>query len=202
MRRANDFYPTPAWATRELLARVAIKGAVIEPCMGDGAIARVLDDGGTWVYGSDIDRSRPSCSFYGDAANRDLWETIQATMPDDKIDWVVTNPPFNRAAEIVPLAFEFAIEGIAMLLRLSFLEPVEDRGAWLNEHPPTELIVLPRISFTNDGRTDSVTCAWMVWRKSRLALHRIFIAENPRFPRNGNDPGMAQHQPKYQEWVR
>jgi hypothetical protein len=36
---------------------------------------------------------------------------------------------------------------------------------WLAEHPPTKLIVLPRISFTGDGKTDSVTCAWYVWER-------------------------------------
>jgi hypothetical protein len=64
---------------------------------------------------------------------------------------------------------------------MSYLEPVENRGVWLNEHPPTTLIVLPRISFTGDGKTDNVTCAWMVWRKDPTALHRIFVAKNPRF---------------------
>jgi len=55
---------------------------------------------------------------------------------------------------------------VAMLLRLSFLEPtakVNPRGPWLAECPPSRLIVLPRCSYTGDGRTDSVTTAWMIW---------------------------------------
>jgi hypothetical protein len=67
-----------------------------------------------------------------------------------------------------------------MLLRLSYLEPTEDRGAWLNSHPPTDLIVLPRISFTGNGKTDSVTCAWIVWRK-QCNTQRIAITGNPKF---------------------
>lgn len=180
MRRKNDFYPTPSWATQELLSRVDIRGYILEPCIGDGAIASVIDGGDRWIYGNDI-APQTNCSFCGDASTRELWETVRNTMPDERIDWVVTNPPFNVAAKIVPLAFEFAEFGIAMLLRLSYLEPVEDRGAWLKENPPTKLIVLPRISFTNDGKTDSVTCAWMVWEKSIFAERRIVIADNPRF---------------------
>lgn len=182
MRRKNDFYPTPEWATEILLRHVPITGNILEPCVGDGAIARVVDRRGM-VYSSDVDRSR-TCSFYGDATDRDLWETAQSEIV--RIDWVVTNPPFNAAAEIVPLAFEYAFEGIAMLLRLSYLEPVEDRGWWLNDHPPTSMIVTPRISFTGDGNTDSVTTAWMIWDKTPYAQNRIIVAENPRFPRNGS----------------
>lgn len=176
MRRKNDFYPTPEWATRELVSRVTVSGLISEPCAGDFAIVRVLaDQPKCFVISSDIDRGREGCSTYGDATDIRFWCALGRT------DWVITNPPFNQAAQIVPLAYEHATFGIAMLLRLSYLEPVEDRGAWLSEHPPTKLIVLPRISFTNDGKTDSVTCAWMVWEKSTFAATRIIVAENPRF---------------------
>ncbi len=47
----------------------------------------------------------------------------------------------------------------------SVLEPCEGRGAWLAAHPPQALIVLPRMSFTGEGKTDSVTCAWVVWAR-------------------------------------
>jgi hypothetical protein len=122
----------------------------------------------------------------GDALERQFWQQAEARVNADYgdlepgIDWIVTNPPFNVAAQIVPNAFNHAVKGIAMLLRLSYLEPVEDRGAWLNSHPPSDLIVLPRISFTGDGKTDSVTCAWMVWRKN-ATQQRIIVAENPKF---------------------
>lgn len=81
------------------------------------------------------------------------------------VDWVVTNPPFNEAPKIVPLAYEHARVGIAMLLRLSFLEPCHNRSDFICPTPPTKLIVLPRISFTGDGNVDSVTAAWFVWKK-------------------------------------
>jgi hypothetical protein len=184
LRRDNDFYPTPAWATQELLRKIPqIGGYILEPCVGDGAIARVIDGGNRVVYGSDID-PQMNCSFCGDATRRDFWENVRDVMFEERLDWAITNPPFNVAAQIVPLAYEFASVGIAMLLRLSFLEPVEDRGAWLNEHPPTGMIVLPRISFTGDGKTDSVTCAWMVWEKSKTGT--IAVAENPKFIKREN----------------
>lgn len=185
MRRKNDFYPTPEWATRELLKQVPVRGVVVEPCVGDGAISKALEGDRRVVYTGDID-PQWTPMICGDALDRDFWDRMTQRIAGDfsdidpGVDWIVTNPPFSVAPQIVPITFNRATRGIAMLLRLSYLEPTEDRGAWLNEHPPSAIIVLPRISFTGNGKTGSVTCAWMVWRKS-TTLQRIVVAENPKF---------------------
>lgn len=172
MRRENDFYPTPEWATNDLLNRgIPIGGWILECCAGDLAIANPLKRAGQ-VLTNDIDPNMP-VMFHRDCVMEN-WDY------GAKIDWVVTNPPFNLAAEIVPLAYQAASEGMAMLLRLSYLEPVKNRGEWLNKHPPTTLIVLPRISFTGNGKTDSVTCAWMIWDKHTTS-QQIIIAKNGKF---------------------
>ena len=171
MRRVNDFYPTPEWATNFLVERVSIGGWIFECCSGNDDIANVLARRAGAVITNDIDTSMPAMF------HRDILEPWD--FGEVEFDWVVTNPPFNLAPQIVPRAYNHAREGIAMLLRLSFLEPVENRGPWLNQHPPTRMLVLPRISFTGDGKTDSVTCAWMVWEKGKQGT--ITVAENPKF---------------------
>ena len=75
---------------------------------------------------------------------------------------VITNPPFSDAFEILVNAHKQGLD-VAFLLRMSFLEPTVERGEWLAANPPDLVIVCPRESFTGDGQTDSVTCAWMVW---------------------------------------
>jgi hypothetical protein len=92
-----------------------------------------------------------------DATSPAFWDGLE---PD--IDWVVSNPPFTCCTPIIVGAFRVARKGVAMLLRLSYLEPCNDRAEFLAAHPPS-LIVLPRISFTGDGKSDNVTCAWFVW---------------------------------------
>lgn len=156
-RRLHDFYPTPAWATQELLARVPqISGTILECCSGDGAIASVLSSQ-CQVVTNDIDVYRNS-DLHFDAADQKQWI-------DGDYDWIITNPPFSSAPSIVPLAYSRALVGIAFVLRLSYLEPCKDRIEWLLKHPVTQLIVLPRISFTSDGKKDQVTCAWFLWIK-------------------------------------
>jgi hypothetical protein len=142
-----------------LLPVVDIQGRVLEPCAGDGAIARPLVEWGYEVITNDLNPAMPSVMHY-DATDAFWWQR------GGGVPWVVSNPPFSLASRIVPLAFEAATEGVAMLLRLSWLEPCADRARFLVDHPPTDLIVLPRISFTGNGKTDNVTCAWMVWSKA------------------------------------
>lgn len=178
-RRKYDFYPTPTAATKVLIAYHGFFGkcVVFEPCHGDGAITDVLRAAGATVITSDIDPAR-SVDLIRDArffSFRDDLDPKLELLAATKAKAVVTNPPFNQAIGIVS---NFVYQGVpcAFLLRLSFLEPTEDRGDWLRDNPPAGLIVIPRISFTGDGKTDSVTCAWMLWNVPRFGI--ITVSKN------------------------
>jgi hypothetical protein len=153
-----DFYETPAWQTRALAKHVDIRGRCFEPCVGNGAIVRALAADGKsrrWVT-NDLDPNWPADSHH-DAREEAAWH---AASPD----WVVSNFPFNVATDIVKRAHSAAHVGVAVLLRLSWLEPTADRRDFLAEHPPDLLIVLPRTRYNpNSKSVDSVTTAWMVW---------------------------------------
>jgi hypothetical protein len=123
-RRAFDWYPTPAWATDVLLDLVQPAGLILEPCAGDCAIVAPMEARGLRVYTQDIDRSRDVDEF-ADACRREAYRI--------RPDWVISNPPFLYALPIVQESFKAARWGVAMLLRLSFLEPTEQRGCWLSK---------------------------------------------------------------------
>lgn len=163
-RHDDDFYPTPAWMTRALLRRVPLRvwgGLTIEPCAGDGAIVRELPPACSVVTNDLVDRPPFVSDFNLDARKPLSWETFRAQA--GPIAVVLTNPPFDVAFEIIRGALEVAEVGVIMLLRLSWLEPTDERGEWLAAHPPTRQIVLPRHDFRGNGKTDSVTSAWMLW---------------------------------------
>lgn len=157
MRRPLDQYFTPLSAALALLKyQPNISGAILEPCVGQGDLAAPLRRLGK-VVTNDID-PRMSADSHRNAALAEFWEW-QALEPPD---WVVSNPPFSCCQPIIAGAFSVARRGVAMLLRLSYLEPCNNRAGFLSQNPPS-VIVLPRISFTGDGKTDNVTCAWFVW---------------------------------------
>jgi hypothetical protein len=169
MRRPHDAYYTPASACDVLKRhwdgwrdKDYDRVILIDPCCGDGAFQRAWPDSAWRTIDIDpavkphrvIDMSR----F---AAWRHARE-LGAPFGNMNRHAVVMNPPFKHSLVFVQGAFRY-FGKVAALLRLSFLEPTRQRGPWLERYPPDLIIVLPRISFTGDGKTDSVTCAWMIW---------------------------------------
>lgn len=175
-RESFDFYPTPAWATEILLRHLPLELGedVLEPCAGDGDIADALEAAGHAVRRNDI---RAGYGMEGDATDPSHWSKMGAPA------WTITNPPFSLGDRIAGLALERSTEGVALLLRLTFLEPCKGRVALLSRAPPSQLIVMPRISFTGDGRCDNVTTAWMIWH--RRGVQSPIIIE----PRPSAEPG-------------
>jgi hypothetical protein len=167
-RRPNDAYMTPRWQTEALLQHQSLGDSpiIFEPCAGDLSIVRALPTlpplAPQCVITNDIDPAM-ACATHNDASRPECWEELQDR--SGGCDWVVTNPPFAQAFHlpILRYAFTSARIGVAMICRLSFLEPTKDRGPWLSDFPPDRMIVLPRHSYTGNGSTDSVTTAWMIW---------------------------------------
>lgn len=173
-RRAFDFYPTPRWATETLLAELPelAHARALECCSGQGDLSEPLKRSGAAVITNDVN-PHVDADFHLNARDPHAWKSLPA------VDYVVTNPPFAEAMEILRHAYAHANVGVAFLLRLSFAEPTEERGIWLAEQPISRLIVIPRISFTGDGKTDNVTTAWFVWHKP-ARLHQGGITVIPK----------------------
>lgn len=154
-------YFTPPEVTRALLSRLPLpEGAgIVEPCAGEGWISRELPESVAVITG-DVDRTMPvlapGCDFFSRRASQSYWQA----------DIIITNPPWSDAARFVRRALEIT-PNVAMLLRLTFLEPCNatddsrrvDLLKKLRAH-----IVMPRVSFIKGKRgTDSVPPAWFIW---------------------------------------
>lgn len=156
-RTPLDAYMTPPHYVAALLSEVNLFGRVYEPCVGDGAISEPMRrlPSVRKVLTNDLDRKRRA-DGHGDARG----------LAYDRVDWMVTNPPFSDELAIVENALD-QVPNVAVLARLSFLEPTEGRAHTLESNPPQQVIVLPRYSFRlNDQgkkQTDNVTCCWLVW---------------------------------------
>ena len=153
-RRALDAYYTPPALTQALLDEFPeIRGyLLLDPCCGDGRMSQQILEAGRFrgAHLNDLARNGGL-----DATKRESWHQWP------RADWCVTNIPFCHSATIPFRAIEAGIPA-ALLMRISFLEPVEDRQ-WVKRHPPTAMLALPRVSFDGSGQTDMATCAWFVW---------------------------------------
>lgn len=174
-RRKLDHYPTETAVTRALLTRFGdeINGSVLEATAGAGQMARALAGPGRTIVTNDIDPAH-ECDFTSDAADPTAvcWEW------PNSYEWVITNPPFSEAPDILPLAMCNARVGVAFLLRLSYMEPTQDRRRWLRLHADQMVYqgaLNPRPRFRQGeinpktGKpygTDNVTVAWFVWKRT------------------------------------
>jgi hypothetical protein len=159
MRRNLDQYYTPSLAVNQFLDNLDFDlfGVILEPCNGEGAISKELVKRGYQVITNDLD-SNNEADTHLDLSVPLNWRLIE------DVDFIVTNPPFNLAPEIISLAHLKAKRGVIALLRLSFIEPCLNRVNFLVDNPPSQMIITPRISFTGNG-TDSITTAWFIWLK-------------------------------------
>lgn len=163
-RHALDFYETPPWLTLLALKYAPLSGIVAEPCVGYGAIAKILRMANLEVWTNDID-SEKEADRHGDASDPIYWQTWAGA------DWVVSNPPYkDLSAPIVINAYEKAKQGIVMVLRLNWFEGCEDRINFLKDHPPTKIINVPRYCYrkgtaTNKWATDQCPTNIYVWEK-------------------------------------
>jgi len=156
-RNANDFYPTPDYATEALLNREFFSQNVWEPACGDGAISQVLQKRSHNVISTDL------VDYGFGKSNVDFLMETKLLAPD-----IITNPPFSLAHEFAEKAIDLGANKLALLVRLQFLEGVK-RGEFFSKHPPSTVWVFSkRLSFNVDGKFKSggvMAFAWFVWKK-------------------------------------
>ena len=142
--KTRDFIPTPPYATRALFEYVVPEWRELigedppvywDPAAGRGHMVNVLKEYGVGI-GSDIQ---------GHGIIKDFLDKDQTPMYSD---YIITNPPYKHAEAFVHRALECASYGVAMLLRIQFLE---SQGRWerlFKSRPPTQVAIFAdRIPF-------------------------------------------------------
>jgi hypothetical protein len=152
-RIAHDFYPTPEIATVRLLEKEKFQGDVWEPACGDGAISNVLERYGYHVRSTDL-----IYRGYGEG-------DIDFLRQRDRVENIVTNPPFKLANKFIHHALVHATSKVVMLLRLNFLES-KSRKKLFTDYPFARLYVhSERIPFKvkPTSGSNAIAFAWFVW---------------------------------------
>ena len=82
-------------------------------------------------------------------------------------DVAITNPPFNLALQIIQHALEHVRPGglVIMLLRLNFFGSKERRAFFLKQLPTVVYVHPRRMSFSENGKTDSIEYAHFIWQR-------------------------------------
>lgn len=167
-RDSLDFFPTPPWATRALCERICTAGmSVWEPACGAGHMARPLAEYFRTVVSTDI-------ANYGFGTVCDFLAPLDDFVigrPSCPVNWIITNPPFNLAAEFAEKANFIAENGVAMMVRSAFLEGKRRYRDLFSLYPPATILqFVERVPMVKGRLDKSATTAtaycWVVWRRN------------------------------------
>jgi hypothetical protein len=179
-----DDFPTPLWATRALIKHVIWpnsnvfapdaemkKMRVWEPACNRGYMARPLKEFFGIVHASDIhDYSVDGADWCQDRVIDFLWAGSESPqIAKNGVDWVITNPPFRLAEQFIARAWQVkGVQGVAMLVRTSFLEGGARYKNLFKPSPPTIVAqFVERVPMVKGRLSATVSTAtsycWLVW---------------------------------------
>ena len=155
----SEFYTIPSGVTHTLVKHTFINGSVLVPFDPDLTLSTELQRHNyTVTTNTDIENITDPNWWVG--------------MREQAFDWVVcsTMGLKDLSEYILEYGMEIATNGIAVLDRLSFIEPVARRRTFLLKNKLSNMVVLsPRPKFRSIGSTkDSVTACWFVFQKPEL----------------------------------
>lgn len=170
----SDYYVTPKYAIRDfLLEFLNIKNLnknvlILDPCAGG-------DNKNLMSYPEVLKEFGFNNIFTIDSRADSLAKIKYDYLKYDiKInpDVIITNPPFNNSIDIIKKALRDVQENgfVIMLQRLNFMGGVtEKKKFWEEVGSPKYIFVhRKRMSFTDNGQTDSIEYAHYVWHKSLI----------------------------------
>jgi hypothetical protein len=164
-RIPQDLYETPEWLIRAMLPHLEaqLKGQILEPAEGNGAIVRTLEEPfpAARIVQGDIQTGQNFLS--------------------GQFDLIITNSPYSLALEFIQRALQLRAKGgaVAMLFQLNFLGSQQGASFW-RSHTPSGL-TSRRPDFTGDGG-DSIEYAWFTWdavartKRGNLQMLNILVA--------------------------
>ncbi|WP_053040161.1 hypothetical protein [Staphylococcus haemolyticus] len=146
----NDYYATPPESVKKLLEVESFKGSVMEPCCGEGHISELLKDKGYTVKSNDlIDRG------YGETHLDFLTEEFE------KVDNIITNPPYKYAKEFIEKSLKVTNKKVAMFCKIQLLEGVSRYEMFKNAPLKTVYVFSKRQNPLRNGKaTDENGKKW------------------------------------------
>lgn len=155
----SEFYTIPSGVTHTLVKHTFITGSVLVPFDPDLTLSTELKRHNyTVTTNTDIENITDPNWWVG--------------MREQAFDWVICSTMGLKSLSefILEYGMNIATNGVAVLDRLSFIEPVARRKTFLLKNKLSNMVVLsPRPRFRSIGSTkDSVTACWFVFQKPEL----------------------------------
>jgi len=161
-RIENDFYATPLNAIEDLIKYEKFEGKIWECACGDGVLSKVMESKNYKVYSSDL-------------INKGYGETKDFLKTNQRVDNIVTNPPFNLATEFTLHGLELVNHKLALLCKLSHLEGIKRNKFIFSKKKLKKILVFSkRLSFVKNGKSGGLMAfAWFIFDKNYNGLPEV-----------------------------
>ncbi len=152
---SSEYYDIPPGVISALTKNTYIQGKIFVPWDPQRSLTTHLSEHGFDVTSNDNEENLYS----------QQWWHYQKQFG---YDWTICSTLGLKESKnyVLTYGLEVAKEGIAILDRLSFLEPVESRRDFLLVHKMSQMVILsprPRYSVVTSAR-DSMTSAWFLFQ--------------------------------------
>lgn len=170
-RHLSDYYVTPVDHIMDFLRELQedepdiLKGKILDPCAGGDknnpmSYPKALIDFG-------VKPEQITTIDIRDDSLAQIKSDYLLLPKFDEFDVIITNPPFALSQQIIEKALQEIKPGgfVIMLLRLNYFGGKKRKLNLWNKHMPKYAYVhSERMSFTGDGRTDSIEYMHCVWQ--------------------------------------
>lgn len=152
----DDFYVVPDGVTHTLLKHTYVSGNILVPHDPNKTLS--------------VQLQKHRCTVTTNEDPSNLVDPVWwVSMRERNYDWIVCSTMGLKeySEYILEYGMSIAVNGVAFLDRLSFLEPVAKRRNFLLKNKLSNMVVLsPRPKFRSIGSSkDSVTACWFVFQK-------------------------------------
>ncbi len=171
-RHKSDYYVTPQQPIRDFLSLFLVDEGIdrpdrmswLDPCAGGDKDNEMSYPS---VLQKDVGIDTVDTIDIREDSLADTKENYLDFIPDVKFNFIITNPPFHSALNIIKKALKDVKKGgyVIMLLRLNFWGSQGRRDFFLSTMPKYCYIHSKRISFTTKGGTDSIEYAHFIWQE-------------------------------------
>ena len=166
----SDYYVTPIEKIKDFIDEIVpleddiFEGVILDPCAG-----------GDEKHPMSYPEALRQCG-YKNVKTIDIRKDSLAEVKADylslnleyKPNTIITNPPFSIALDVIKKALKDVSDDgfVVMLLRLNFFGGKLRKSFWDEFMPKYCFVHHRRMSFTDDGKTDSIEYAHFVWQKN------------------------------------
>jgi hypothetical protein len=167
----SDYYVTPINKIKEFLNEIIkyepdiFNGYILDPCAGGDYTHPMSYPKALVSMGVSLENII-TVDIRKDSLADIREDYLSINCPGD-FKLIITNPPFAIAKDIIIKALNDVKDNgfVIMLLRLNYMGGQLREDLWKSQMPKYIFVHNRRMSFTDDGKTDSIEYAHFVWQK-------------------------------------